>query len=130
LAKSEARRGAEEPFEAALGQVGGHRLAVEEGNSIFFRDRACGQRDARLIGAGERHHLLFSDKPQRLVLAGGRAALIVRKHHFDLGAAEPGKSCVLRQREIAEFRVRIVDDIDRGFDRGLGVNAGAGGVAA
>ena len=124
------RRGAEEPFEAALGEIGRNRLAVDEGNAVFFGDRARGQRDAGLIGAGERDHLLFGDQPQRLVLSGRGAALVVGEHHLDLGAAEAGEAGVLGQREIAEFGMGVVDDVDRGFDRGLGVDAGAGGVAA
>ena len=124
------RRGAEEPFEAALGQIGRDRLAVDEGNAVFLGDRARRQRDAGLIGAGERDHLLFGDQPQRLVLPGRRAALVVGEHHLDLGAAEAGKPGVLRQREIAELGMRVVDDVHRDFDRGLGVDAGAGGVAA
>ena len=124
------RRDAKEPFEAALGEVGGDRLAVDERNPVFLGDRACRERDARLIGAGERHHLFFGDQPQRLVLSGGRAALVVGKHHVDLGAAEPRQSGVFRQREIAELGMRVVDDVHRDFDRRLGMNAGAGGVAA
>ena len=124
------RRGAEEPFEAALGEVGGDQLAVDERNSVFFGDRARRQRDAGLIGAGQRHHLLLGDQPQRLVLPGGRAALVVGEHHLDLGAAEAGEAGVLRQREIAELGMGVVDDVDRDFDRGLGMDAGAGGVAA
>ena len=118
------RRGAEEPFEAALGQIGGHQLAVEERNSVFFGDRARRQRDAGLIGAGERHHLLFGDQPQRLVLSGGGAALVIGENHFDLGAAEAREPGILRQREIAELGMGVVDDIHRDFERGLGVDAG------
>ena len=94
------RRGAEKPFETALGEAGRHRLAVDEGNAVFLGDRADGQRDAGLIGAGERDHLLFGDQAQRLVLAGGGAALVVGEHHLDLGAAEAGEACALGQREI------------------------------
>ena len=124
------RRDAEEPFEAALGEIGGNRLAVDEGNAVFLGDRARRQRDAGLIGAGQRHHLFFRDQAQRLVLSGRRAALVVGEDHLDLGAAEAGEARVLRQREIAELGMGVVDDVHRDFDRGLGVNAGAGGVAA
>ena len=124
------RRGAEEPFEAALGEVGRNQLAVDEGNAVFLGDRAGGQRDAGLIGAGQRDHLLFGDQAQRLVLPGRGAALVIGEHHLDLGAAETGKAGALGEREIAELGMGVVDDVDRDFDRGLGMNAGAGGVAA
>ena len=124
------RRGAEEPFEAALGEIGRNRLAVEEGNAVFLGDRARRQRDAGLVGAGERDHLLFGDQAQRLVLPGRGAALVVGENHLDLGAAEAGEAGVLRQREIAELGMGVVDDIHRDFDRGLGMDAGAGGIAA
>ena len=124
------RRRAKEPLEAALGQIGGNRLTVDEGNSVFLGNRARRQRDAGLIGAGERNHLLFGDQPQGLVLSGRGAALVIGENHLDLGAAEPGEAGILRQREIAEFGMGVVDDIHRGLDRGLGMDAGAGGVAA
>ena len=124
------RGDAKEPFEAALGQIGGDRLAVEEGNAVFLGDRARGQRDAGLIGAGERDHFLFRDQPQRLVLPGRGAALVVGEHHLDLGAAETGQTRIPGEREIAEFGMRVVDDVHGDFERVFGVHAGAGRVAA
>ncbi len=100
------------------------------GNAVFLRDRARRQRNAGLIGAIERNHLLFRDQAKRLVLPDRGAALVVGEYRFDLGAAEAGQTGVLRQRQITEFRVRVVDDVDRSLDRRLGVHAGTGGVAA
>ena len=124
------RRGAEEPFEAALGEIGCDRLAVEIGNAVFLGDRARRQRDAGLVGAGDRDHLLFRDQAQRLVLSGGGAALVVGEHDFDLGAAEAGEACVLRQREIAELGMGVVDDVRDDVEGGLDVGADRGGAAA
>ena len=59
----------------------------------------------------------------------GGAALVVGEHHLDLGAAETGKPGALGEREIAELGMIIVDDVHRHFDGGLGVDAGAGGIA-
>ena len=123
------RRGAEEPFEAALGEVGRDRLAVDEGNAVFLGDRTGRQRDAGLVGAGQRDHLLFRDQAQRLVLAGRGAALVIGEHQLDLGAAETGQAGILGQREIAEFGMRVVDDVDRDLEPGLAMKAGAGRVA-
>ena len=95
------RRGAEEPLEAALGETGRDRLAVQIGDAVFFSDRAGGQRDVGLIGAAQRNHLLLGDQAQRLVLAGGRAALVVGENHFHLGAAETGQTGPLGHRQVA-----------------------------
>jgi hypothetical protein len=124
------RRRPEEPFETALGEIGRHRLAIDEGNAVFFGDRTRRQRDAGLIGAGERNHFFFRDQAKRLVLPGSGAALVVGKHHLDLGAAKTLEACVLRHRQVAERGIAAVDDLDRGFDGRLGVHAGAGRVAA
>ena len=83
-----------------------------------------------MVGAGERDHLLFGNQPQRLVLSGCRAALVIGEDNLHLGAAETGQAGVLRQREVTQLGMGVVDDIQRGFDRGLGVDAGARGVAA
>src|SRR5262249_26353083 len=64
-----------------------------------------------------------------LVLAGRGAALVVGERNLELGAAEAGKTGVLGEREIAEFGMRVVDDVERDFEPGLGMKAGAGGVA-
>ena len=108
-----------------------HRMgARDKGNAVFLGDRADGERDAGLIGTGQRDHPLFRDQAQRLVLAGGGAALVVGKHDLDLGVAKAGKAGAFGEREIAEFGMVVVDDVHRHFDRGLGVHPGAGGVAA
>src|SRR6266567_2827231 len=104
--------------------------ATEVPYSVFLRDSARRQRNAGLIGAIERNDLFLRDQAQRLVLADRGAALVVGEYRFDLGAAKPGQTGVLRQRQITEFRVGVVDDVDRSLDRRLGVHAGAGGVAA
>src|SRR5256714_4327234 len=124
------RRDAEEPFEAALCEVCRYRLAIQKWNSILLGNRTRRERDTRLVGAGERDHLLFGNQPQRLVLSGCRAALVIGEDNLYLGAAETGQAGVLCQREITQLRMGVVDDIQRGFDRGLGVDAGARGVAA
>ena len=124
------RRRPEEPFEAALGEIGRDQLAVDEGNAVFLGDRARRQRDAGLIGAGERNHFFLGDQAKRLVLPGRGAALVVGEHHLDLGAAEALEAGILRHRQVAERGIAVVDDLDRGFDRRLGVHAGAGRVAA
>src|SRR5207237_2614630 len=101
------RRGAEEPFESALGQIRCDRLTGEERNAVFFGDCACGECDAGLIGAGEGRDLLFGDQAQRLVLSSCRTALVVREHHFDLSAAEPRESGILGEWEIAELGMSV-----------------------
>src|SRR6516162_11464797 len=124
------RRGTEEPFEPAFGEAGSHRLAVDEGNAVFLGDGADGQRDARLVGADKRDDLFFRDQAQRLVLADGGAALVVGEHDLDLGPSKAGKSGALGERKIAELGMIVVDDVDSHFNCGLGMDAGAGGIAA
>ena len=123
------RRGAEEILEAALGEVGGDQFAGQERDAVALGDRTRGLGHRRLIGAGQRHHLLLGDQAQRLVLAGRRAALVVGEHDLDLGVAEVGQAGAGGKRQLAEFRMRLVDDLGRELDPGLARGAGARGVA-
>jgi len=123
-------RDTEEPLEAAFGQIGRDRFTIDEGNAVLLGDGAGGQRDARLIGAAERDHLLFGDQAQRLVLPDRGTALVVGEYDLDLGAAEPLEAGIVGEHQIAETALAAVDDLDGGFDRGLAMRAGARGVAA
>ena len=123
------RRGAEEILEAALGEVGGDQFAGQERDAVALGDRTRGLGDRGLIGAGQRHHLLLGDQAQRLVLAGRRAALVVGEHDRDLGVAEVGQAGAGGKRQLAELRMRLVDDLGRELDPGLARRAGARGVA-
>jgi hypothetical protein len=48
---------------------------------------------------------------------------------FELGAAEIGQAGARGQRQVAELRMRVIDDIGRHFDRRFGCLAGGGGIA-
>ena len=88
-------------------------------------------RDARLVGADQRRHLLLGDQPQRLVLAGRRRALVVGEDQLDLGALQARQAAALGQRhDLGEIGIAVVDDVGAELDGHLGVVAGARRVAA
>ena len=83
----------------------------EERDAVPLGDRARGHRDARLIGADQRVHLLLGDQAQRLVLPGCRRALVVGEHDLDLGALQARQARAFGQRQIAELGMGVVDDV-------------------
>jgi len=93
----------------------------------IFGDGAGRQRDAGLIGAAQRDNLLFRDQPQRL-FCPTRAAWLSANIASTL-AAETARPAFFASGKLP-IRDGIVDDVDRGLDRGLAVHAGAGCVAA
>jgi hypothetical protein len=58
-----------------------------------------------------------------------RIALMIDEGHVELGTAEIGQACRRGERQIAKLRMRIVDDVERHLDRGLGGLARRGGIA-
>jgi len=98
---------------------------------MALRDGAGRQRDARLVGADQRRDLLFGDQAQRLILTGGRRALVVGEDELDLGAAEARQATALGQRDdLGEIGVAVVDDVGADFHRHLRVVAGTRRVSA
>ncbi len=61
--------------------------------------------------------------------ASRRIALVIDEDHIELGAAEIGQAGGRGERQIAEFGMGVVDDIERDFDRRLGGLAGGSGIA-
>ena len=54
---------------------------------------------------------------------------MVGEDQLDLGAAEIGQAGGRGERQVAELGMRIVDDVERHFDRRFGGLAGGGGIA-
>ena len=63
------------------------------------------------------------------MLGQRRIALVVDERHIELGAAEVGQARRRGKRQIAQFGVRIVDDVGCNFDRRFGGLTGGGGIA-
>jgi hypothetical protein len=118
------RGGAEEPFEPALGQLGRGRFRIEIRDLKAFRHLARSRRDAAVIGAEQRVHTLLGDQTLGFGLTDVRLAAVVDDDDADLGAAQVGQAYP-RSHGHVEIDI-LVDDLDRGFHRGHGVDADLG----
>ena len=115
------RGGAEVEFEAAAMQARRGIVGRDERNLVALADLADGDGDRALVGADDGADLFLGDQALGLGAALLRIGLVVGEHEPDLGAAEAGQTFALRQRQI-EIMV-LVDDVGRGFERLLGVDA-------
>src|SRR5882724_4595217 len=69
-----------------------------------------------MIGAKQQVDLVLGAKPQRLLLGDRWIALMINESEIELGAAEPGKPGIFRERNSAKLRMWIVDDLGGDLD--------------
>jgi hypothetical protein len=72
-----------------------------------------------LIGAQQHVHLVLRDQARGELLREWRAALVVDEHEIEGGAAHVRQPRALRERQLAELRMRAVDDLRGHLHRGL-----------
>ena len=96
-------------------------FGIEEGNAGALGRLAGRRRHRREVGAEHRVHLLLRDQALGLAQADLGLALVIDHDHGDLGAAEPGKSLALgeRQRQVGA----VVDDLEHRLHRGHRIDA-------
>ena len=123
------RRGAEDVFEAAGGDVERGRVSNHERNAVTFGHGRRREGARRLIGAQQRVDLVLRDELRRQLLRCRRIALVIDKDHVELGAAQIGQPRSCGERQIAEFGMGIVDDIRCDLDCRLGGLTGSGCIA-
>ena len=121
------RRGTEIEFEAAAMQARRGIIRRDERDLVALADLADGDGDRALIGADDRADLLLRDQAFGLGAALLRIGLVIGEYEADLGAAKAGQAFALRQRQIEI--VVLVDDIERGLERLLGIDAHLGAGA-
>ena len=105
--------------QARRGGIGG-----DIGHAVAFAGNAGGRRCRGVERAGDGDDLLLGDQALGLGTRFLRIALMIGKHQLDPGVAEPGEAGILRRRKIEVMGV--VDDVDGGFQRMLGVCADLG----
>ena len=123
------RSRAENPFEAAAGNVERDRVPDKERNALPLRHRSRNEGDGGMVGTQHRHDFILRDQPQRLVLADLRVALMVHIDELDFCATEIGEPRGRGERKTLQLGMRGIDDLCSKLDRILGGRAGAGGVA-
>ena len=121
--------GAEDPFEAASGNVQRDRIRDEEWNSLALRDGSGDERHRRMVGAEHGGDLLLRDQAQRLVLADLRIALVVGTDQLDFCAAQIRQAGTCSKWKACQLGMRAVDDLRSELDRILGRGAGTRGIA-
>ena len=113
--------GAEIEFEAAFMQARRGIVGRDERNLVALANLADGDGDRALIGTDDGADLFLGDQAFGLGAALLRISLVVGEHETDLGAAKAGQTFALRQRQIEI--VILVDDVERGLERLLGIDA-------
>ena len=119
--------GAEIELETAFMQARRGIVGRDERDLVALADLADGHRDRALIGADDGADFFLGDQAFGLGAALLRIGLVVGEHEADLGAAEAGQAFALCQRQIEI--VILVDDVERGLVRLLGIDAHLGAGA-
>ena len=108
------------PFETAARDVARRRFADHERYAVTLGDRCRRETARRLIRPHQYVDFVLRDQSRCELLGERRVALMIDEDKLELGSAHVWQAGGLGERQVAELRVRVVDDIGGDFGGGFG----------